>query len=915
MGGVKALRRQPPSPKVSPPENGRKAALDYLFHLDALPERIAFRSRLEITGWLFHREGKPIHGVRAVLKAPGRAERTCKGRRKHPRPGIGAAYPHLPDAATSGFLIEIEPLPLGPFELRIEVRDHAKIWRTIFRTRAAAFPFDIVRRIGFPEVGDLLARQLEERFSRPTPNLALEPGEQDEIQRSIAGSLAQAGSAASGRMVKIRRVDLFVTSKSNLFIVEIGQLICAGFRDAGFAAELLIDQFPEEETGADTIQIVVTPHEFFNLFLTPALPWTRIQAITRSLYLLGTEQPDSDWFHSNLTIAPYAHAMLDINPLGVAGYRARGLRCFHLPLGYHPILEQREASAPLARDLDVCLLASMTGRREKILAAHADFFARRNCHLRLVPLGFAKTETTKSYLSVPVRNELLQRSKILLNLHYSDLRYFEWHRMLVGLANGCCIITETCEGYAPLVPGQHFVMVEPEELVRCCEYYLAHPAEREAIAYAGREFVREHLTQAGNCLRCVNQIMTGQAESLPEAALSGSSDEFSADQLEKRIGYLSGAQRFLEAFRADLRNLFPRVQPVKEVSPNQENSSTDRPEKKTDHSRARPFSETFRAYTRRVFQVEKRKPVSELEVDSKKIATICERRRGYAERFARQEELRRGGVEAWQITDYENLREEASPAVSIIVTLYNYERYIRECIRSIEKADLSTIPGGLEILIVNDASTDRSIAYAQEAQRISALPIRIVDKKINTGLADARNIGLRLARAPYAFIMDADNLIFPRAIAQLYEAIRFSGAAAAYSILCRFTGQPTDGRGLLSYFDWDPRMLVQHPYVDAMALFDRRQLIELGGYDNDLFKIGWFGWEDYELWLRMAAAHLSVTFVPNILCLYRHHESAMSNTTNLFEVDLVRHLIARYQPLIDEYQPKERVFGVEWERL
>jgi hypothetical protein len=41
----------------------------------------------------------------------------------------------------------------------------------------------------------------------------------------------------------------------------------------------------------------------------------------------------------------------------------------------------------------------------------------------------------------------------------------------------------------------------------------------------------------------------------------------------------------------------------------------------------------------------------------------------------------------------------------------------------------------------------------------------------------------------------------------------------------------------------------------------------------------------------------------------------MSNTTNLFEVDLVRRLIARYQPLIDEYEPKDRVFGVEWNRL
>jgi hypothetical protein len=59
-----------------PHEKAQKnAAMDYLFHLDALPERIAFLRRLEITGWLFHREGKPIHDLRAVLNVPGRGGR------------------------------------------------------------------------------------------------------------------------------------------------------------------------------------------------------------------------------------------------------------------------------------------------------------------------------------------------------------------------------------------------------------------------------------------------------------------------------------------------------------------------------------------------------------------------------------------------------------------------------------------------------------------------------------------------------------------------------------------------------------------------------------------------------------------------------------------------------------------------
>ena len=100
-----------------------------------------------------------------------------------------------------------------------------------------------------------------------------------------------------------------------------------------------------------------------------------------------------------------------------------------------------------------------------------------------------------------------------------------------------------------------------------------------------------------------------------------------------------------------------------------------------------------------------------------------------------------------------------------------------------------------------------------------------------------------------------------------------------------------------------------------MAMFDREQLIKIGGYDNELYKLGWFGWEDYDLWLRIAGAGLHVSFLPNVLCLYRHHEKAMSNTTNLFERELVAHLFEKHRALIEKYPPKRRILGVNRSRL
>ena len=196
------------------------------------------------------------------------------------------------------------------------------------------------------------------------------------------------------------------------------------------------------------------------------------------------------------------------------------------------------------------------------------------------------------------------------------------------------------------------------------------------------------------------------------------------------------------------------------------------------------------------------------------------------------------------------------------------------------------------------------------AQKNSRHPVRIVDKRLNTGLADARNLGLQLARAPYVFILDADNHGLSSCARTVARDDRQRQFRSCYSMLCRFRSRQTDREGLLSYFDWDPRMLVEFPYIDAMAMFDREQLIKIGGYDNELYKLGWFGWEDYDLWLRIAEAELQVSFLPNVLCLYRHHENAMSNTTNLFERELVAHLFEKHSALIEKYPPKRRILGV-----
>jgi glycosyltransferase involved in cell wall biosynthesis len=837
-------------------------AHDYVFRFDAPIEHRNFGGELTLSGWLVHRGGRPINGLRVGIKRRFFSRMLVPARRKRHRPDAEAAFPDLPEAKTSGFLFELR-LPLGRNYLTFQVLDHERVWRTFHTAIISAVPFSIVERVGFPNLRHFLISYLKQAY----PGKKRSPIPGDGAGRSFSSPYPVAP-------VRTRQVELFATAKSNLFIIEIGELIAAGFRELGCAARLRIDEMPDVNPPPDALQIVVTPHEYYNLFLSEQVSRARARELTRNVVLLCTEQPETGWFQSNLQWTPYARGVADINALGVLAYRRRGLRSHHFHLGYHGMLAAPQQRSHPEREYDITFLGSMTRRREEFLAEHAEFFSRHRCHLRFVPLSFAKTKVTRSYLTAEDRNDLLNQTRILLNLHYSEEKYFEWHRMLAGLANGCCIISETCEGYGALVPGKHFIMVEHEDLLPCCEYYLRHAEECARIAQQGLEFIRAHLRQAQACQVFLQELeVSGETATLSEIVPDVPPTALPHELVRVFSRRKAGALK--RALVADFQRLRGKA-----VAPSPRDVQ----------------------------------PELALEVLSKNRRAAIERREAFQARLTEQEERRAAGETIWDLHDNESYARSATPGLSIVITLFNYAHYLGDCLGSITQAaaQLSDAP---EIVIVNDASTDNSLAQARNFQSRSPFPTRIVDKRFNTGLADARNVGVAFARAPFIFMMDADNLIFPNALRELLDAISREDRAAAYSLLCRFRGTPANRVGLLSYYDWDPQILVQYPYIDAMAMFRRDALLQIGGYDNQLSQIGWFGWEDYDMWLRFAQKNYRVGFVPNILCLYRHHQTSMLTVTNLFELDLVWHFKQRFGDLVNRFEPRATLFGVDREKI
>ncbi len=102
--------------------------------------------------------------------------------------------------------------------------------------------------------------------------------------------------------------------------------------------------------------------------------------------------------------------------------------------------------------------------------------------------------------------------------------------------------------------------------------------------------------------------------------------------------------------------------------------------------------------------------------------------------------------------------------ISVIVTIYNLERYLRRCIDSI----VAQTYGDLEIILVDDGSVDTSPQICDEYARRDAR-IRVVHKQ-NGGAADARNAGLEIAAGEYIGFVDGDDFIMPGMYETLYHA-------------------------------------------------------------------------------------------------------------------------------------------------
>lgn len=115
--------------------------------------------------------------------------------------------------------------------------------------------------------------------------------------------------------------------------------------------------------------------------------------------------------------------------------------------------------------------------------------------------------------------------------------------------------------------------------------------------------------------------------------------------------------------------------------------------------------------------------------------------------------------------------ESPNILLSVIVPVYNAEKYLYDSLGNlVNQTFLSAFPGGMEILLIDDASTDRSLQILNQCKEQFPGLITILSNEKNRGPGFTRNRGLDLAKGQYVGFMDADDLIDVTMYEKLYLA-------------------------------------------------------------------------------------------------------------------------------------------------
>lgn len=237
--------------------------------------------------------------------------------------------------------------------------------------------------------------------------------------------------------------------------------------------------------------------------------------------------------------------------------------------------------------------------------------------------------------------------------------------------------------------------------------------------------------------------------------------------------------------------------------------------------------------------------------------------------------------------------------LTVAICMYNAERYIEETLQCL----MAQTVQDFHLMIVNDCSTDGSVALVEKFFKENPRQYEIVNFSVNQGLCAGRRYVEENAKTKYILFVDADDCPYPNLVEMLYNKITSDSdlmAVGCYLEYMDSVGKRIKGGIFLGektkedfYAKAEKGKLI---FMQPTAIYDREVALRVGGHNMDGFPDGKPRYrdlcEDLDLWTRMSDLYVegkAIVVVPEVLCRYRKHQQAMS-TNAIGMVLRMRHI-------------------------
>jgi len=205
--------------------------------------------------------------------------------------------------------------------------------------------------------------------------------------------------------------------------------------------------------------------------------------------------------------------------------------------------------------------------------------------------------------------------------------------------------------------------------------------------------------------------------------------------------------------------------------------------------------------------------------------------------------------------------------ISVIMPVYNSEKHLAQAIDSV----LNQTYPSVELIIVNDASTDRSNEIIQSyADRYEQ--IRCLRCETNVGVANARNRGIAAADGEYIALLDSDDIWLPNKLTCQLALLKKEQASLAY---CSYDfideNGVSVGKPFIVPFSTDFRHMLTKSVISCSTVLGCAHLFQRNPFPTDHYH------EDYALWMKLLQDDVKAVGCSEVLARYRQHIGSRSH--------------------------------------